>query len=64
VGERIREALGRLLHFPMSGRIGRVEGARELIIDRTPQIAADRIADSTVRVLRLLRGGREWPGDF
>jgi toxin ParE1/3/4 len=28
VDERIRESLGRLRHFPMSGPIGRVEGTR------------------------------------
>jgi plasmid stabilization system protein ParE len=35
-----------------------------LVIDRTPYIAAYRIADKTVRVLRLLHGAQEWPDDF
>jgi len=64
VDERIREALGRLLQFPMSGRVGRIDGTRELVIDRTPYIAAYRIADKTIRVLRLLHGAQEWPDDF
>jgi toxin ParE1/3/4 len=64
VDDRIEEAVERLVQFPMSGRIGRVEGSRELVIDRTPYIAAYRIADRTIRVLRLLHGAQEWPDDF
>ncbi len=64
VDERIAESLERLLRFPMSGRIGRVDGTRELVIDRTPYIAAYRIADKSIRVLRLLHGAQEWPDDF
>ncbi len=64
VDERIREALGHLLQFPMSGRTGRVEGTRELVIDQTPYIAAYQVSDRTVRVLRLLHGAQEWPEDF
>jgi toxin ParE1/3/4 len=64
VDERIRDALGRLLRFPMSGRIGRVDGTRELVIDRTPYIAAYLMSDKAIRVLRLLHGAQEWPDDF
>jgi toxin ParE1/3/4 len=64
VDERIQEALERLLRFPMSGRIGRVEGTRELVIVPTPYIAAYRVADKTIRVLRILHGAQEWPEGF
>jgi len=64
VDDRIEEAVERLIRFPMSGRIGRMDGTRELVIDRTPYIAAYRVADETVRVLRLLHGAQEWPDDF
>ena len=64
VDGRIREAVGRLIDFPMSGRTGRVVGTRELVIDRTPYIAAYRVVDKTIRVLRLLHGAQEWPDDF
>ena len=64
VDQRIRESLERLLHFPMSGRIGRVSDTRELVIDRTPYIAAYLVGDGTVRILRLLHGAQEWPDDF
>jgi toxin ParE1/3/4 len=64
IDDRIEEAVERLVRFPTSGRIGRADGTRELVIDRTPYIAAYRIADKTIRVLRLLHGAQEWPDDF
>lgn len=64
VDERIKEAAERLALFPMSGRSGRVEGTRELVISPTPYIAAYLIVAGSVRVLRLLHGAQEWPEDF
>jgi len=61
---RIGEGVRRLTQFPESGRPGRINGTRELIIRRTPYIAVYRIADETVRVLRVLHGARAWPEDF
>ncbi len=40
VDEEIARAVRRLLDFPESGRPGRVEGTRELVITRTPYIVA------------------------
>jgi len=34
--ERIREQVEGLVQFPESGRVGRVDGTRELVINRTP----------------------------
>ena len=64
VDDRIEEAVERLVGFPMSGRAGRVEGTRELVIDRTPYIAAYRVEDGKARILRLLHGAQEWPDNF
>jgi toxin ParE1/3/4 len=64
VDERIRMQVEGLLRFPESGRLGRVVGTRELVIDRTPYIAAYRIVGDTVRILRVLHGAREWPEDM
>jgi addiction module RelE/StbE family toxin len=62
--DRIRACVERLLQFPEMGRPGRIEGTRELVISRTPYIAAYRIAGNTVRILRLLHGAQQWPDDM
>jgi addiction module RelE/StbE family toxin len=64
VDERIREQVETLARFPQSGRPGRIEGTRELVISRTPYIAAYRITGNTVRILRVLHGSRRWPDDM
>ena len=61
VDDRIRLQAQQLSQFPESGRRGRIEGTRELVIQHTPYIAAYRILDGTVRVLRLLHGAQQWP---
>ena len=64
VDNRIRVQVESLADFPESGRPGRVEGTRELVIHRTPYIAAYRIAGETVRILRVLQGAQQWPEDM
>jgi len=65
---RVYEDIGRqvamLADFPSMGRKGRVKGTRELVIDRTPYIAAYRIKGETVQVIRVLHGARQWPKRF
>jgi addiction module RelE/StbE family toxin len=61
VDDRIETHVEGLARFPEMGRRGRVEGTRELVISRTPYIAAYRIAGDTVRVLRVLHGAQQWP---
>jgi len=64
VDERIRERVEGLVRFPESGRPGRVEGTRELVIDRTPYVVAYRVAGKTVRILRVLHGAQQWPDEI
>jgi addiction module RelE/StbE family toxin len=64
VDERIREQVEGLVQFPESGRPGRVDGTRELVIQRTPYIAAYRVTGNTVCILRVLHGARQWPEDM
>jgi addiction module RelE/StbE family toxin len=61
VDERIEAAANRLLQFPESGRIGRIDDTRELVVTRTAFIIAYRIAGETVRILRVVHGARQWP---
>lgn len=61
IDERIVAATRRLLAFPASGRVGRIAGTRELVINGTPYVAAYTITETTVRILRVLHGAQEWP---
>jgi toxin ParE1/3/4 len=64
VDDRIRAQVRRLARYPESGRLGRVAGTRELVIHRTPYIAAYRVVGDTVRILRVLHGAQQWPEDM
>ena len=64
VDDRIREQVEALMQFPEIGRPGRIDGTRELVIHRTPYIAAYRIIGDTVRVLRVLHGAQRWPEEM
>jgi toxin ParE1/3/4 len=63
VDERIRRQIEGLEQFPEKGRIGRVAGTRELVIDRTPYIAVYSSVGNVIRILRILHGARIWPDD-
>jgi addiction module RelE/StbE family toxin len=64
IDDRIREQVEVLTKFPKCGRSGRIEGTRELVIDRTPYIVAYRIEDDIVRILRVLHGAQLWPEEL
>jgi toxin ParE1/3/4 len=64
VDDRIRKQIEELIKFPKTGRPGRIDGTRELIIQRTPYIAAYRIAGKTIRILRVLHGTQMWPQEL
>jgi len=38
-----------------------VKGTRELVISRTPYIAAYRIDGDLVTIVRVLHGAQQWP---
>lgn len=61
VDDRIRDQAEVLVNFPESGRPGRIEGTRELVINRTPYIVAYRVQSDSVRILRVLHGAQLWP---
>jgi len=64
VDDRIRQQIEELIKFPKIGRPGRINGTRELIIQRTPYIAVYRIAGKTLRILRVLHGAQMWPQEL
>lgn len=59
--QRVLAAVAGLLQFPEIGRPGRREGTRELVIGRTPYIAAYRLAGDTIEILRVMHSRQRWP---
>ena len=60
VSPRILDSAGRLLHSPFASRLGRIEGTRERILQRTPYLILYKVTPGQIRVLRILRGTRRW----
>ncbi len=59
----IEKQANRLQDHPNLGRAGRVDGTRELVIQRTPFILVYRVRVDArrVEVLRVLHGAQQWP---
>jgi toxin ParE1/3/4 len=57
----IERQIGCLCDFPEIGRLGRLAGTRELVINRTPFIAIYRTRPDSIQILRLLHGAQLWP---
>ncbi len=60
VAHSIREATGRLLIFPDSGRVGQVAGTRELVIRQWPYIVVYRVVGGEVHILRVYHAATDW----
>jgi toxin ParE1/3/4 len=63
-GDEIHSQIASLSGNPKLGRPGRVKGTRELVIVRTPYIAAYRVKNNEIVILRILHGARQWPDRF
>ena len=61
--EKIEQQIDLLAQYPEMGRIGRVQGTRELVIGRTPFIAVYRVQTGRIEILRILHGAQKWPGN-
>jgi len=64
VAARIKEAVNRLIDFPLSGRAGRVLGTRELVIPGTSYIAAYTVHEDKIEIAAVLHGKQDWPDKF
>lgn len=49
---------------PFFGRVGEIEGTRELVVPGTPYVVAYRVLETCVEVLFVQHGAREWPDTF
>ena len=64
VSNRIKESVNRLMNFPLSGRVGRVAGTRELVIPGSSYIVAYAIQGDEVKIAAVLHGKQLWPDRF
>jgi toxin ParE1/3/4 len=60
----IKECAALLQDNPHMGRLGRVNGTRELIIIGTPYILPYRVKDSQIQILAVFHGARKWANNF
>jgi toxin ParE1/3/4 len=58
---KIQVAVDQLAQFPLMGRVGRVEGTRELAIVNTPYFVTYGLKENTVEILRILHTSRRYP---
>lgn len=56
------EAASQLEKFPFSGREGRVEGTRELVVPGLPYILPYRIEGEDIQIASVIHTSRKWPG--
>jgi len=61
---RIRLAIQNAARMPNSGRIGRVDGTREITVFGTSYVVAYRIVERSIHVLAIFHGAQRWPGSF
>ena len=61
VATMILKAVDALRLFPNRGRIGRMDGTRELVLPALPWIAVYRIREEAVEVVRIYHGAQNWP---
>ena len=64
VYDSIRKTVNRLATFPQSGRTGRVEGTRELVIPGLPYIVVYTIDGQDVKIWAVYHTSRIWPDTF
>jgi toxin ParE1/3/4 len=61
---QVIKSVERLAAFPMSGRVGRVSGTRELVVPDTPFVVAYTKEGTHIVVLAIYHGAQKWPDAF
>jgi toxin ParE1/3/4 len=61
VASALVDATDRLVQFPQSGRLGRIEETRELVIPGLPYIILYRVVDDVILILAVIHTSRKWP---
>jgi len=59
--KRIKRKSLTLSTYPLSGRVGRVDGTMELVVNKTPYIIIYEVKGNDVHVLRVVHHSQQWP---
>lgn len=62
VAERILGAVDTLQSFPLSGRLGVVDGTRELAVAASPYLVVYRVTEHALEILRVRHGAQNRGG--
>jgi addiction module RelE/StbE family toxin len=60
---RIVSAVDMLTEFPATGRVGRINGTRELVLTDIPYIIPYRV-EQDVEILTVMHAHQRWPSGF
>ncbi|MEH1875272.1 type II toxin-antitoxin system RelE/ParE family toxin [Nostoc sp.] len=58
---RIQLVTSQLENYPFMGRLGRIEGTREVVISSTPYIVIYRVKEESVEIIRVLHTSKRYP---
>jgi toxin ParE1/3/4 len=61
VAKAIYAGAAALRTFPHRGRIGRVEGTRELLLPPLPFVIVYRVLPEAVEISNIIHGAQRWP---
>ena len=61
VAQSVIERIGTLERVPNLGRVGRVQGTREITFPPLPFVAIYEVREGQIVVLRVLHGAQRWP---
>jgi toxin ParE1/3/4 len=57
----IYDSAGSLESFPYRGRVGRVDGTRELVLPSLPFVIVYRVLEDAVEIAAVIHGAQRWP---
>jgi addiction module RelE/StbE family toxin len=63
VAKALFDAANGLDVFPLRGREGRIAGTRELVIPALPYIVVYQVEATTIHILHIYHGARNWRGE-
>lgn len=61
VAAAVVNATNQLEQLPQSGRTGRIEGTRELVVPGLPYIIPYRVGGGAIVILSVIHTSRKWP---